>query len=370
MLTFFTMGRAMAYYSQYNEQFREKANTLGFSYSLRHTLTVIPTAFAHLGDTILHLDGTLGKKDKNDYAHGPLGAILTFPLMFIGTVIGTALQWLFNIPSYVGHYLLDRPLGISKVMVDTPLELLSMLTYNLTTGLPLPLHMRGFFGFILGVVPEIVRYSVNRLLATITSTLKYLVDHLCDGIRAIYSFMGSKLFSPSLEPQPDLKEPLRKDATFSDDAPQPERKKKRRIHRAADLGPEMNEILCLDLFSCLGITKAAFEEDASIVNKAYRKMAIQKHPDKIQERATAANQPFDKEVCDREWAHLEKAKVILNDPNKAKLYIANANFGKAPNFFAPQPARQSMPHNDHNDHNDQAANQATSGKRRVYRPGE
>jgi hypothetical protein len=333
----------MAYkYTQYNELFRERAAESGFRYTIKELVSIIPSAIAHGVDTLLGVDGVLG--DKDNYLHGPLGLLIGGPLALVGYLVGSILEFAVSLPSYLGRYLIDWPLGrlspIFDVIMITPyLAPLSALLYTLPTSQPLPPAMRGIAGFLLGIVPELARYTVNRVLATFVSLTRLITDNLCDVTRFVYWGIGS-LFAKN-DPE------LAKEGSAPEVAPDPDHEpepapdpadnvnKKRRIKRAKDKDAELmhdDDALQkvvdqqVNLFEALGMTREAYEADPNAVKKAYRKQAMALHPDKIPNATPADRQ---------KWDSVLQANNILTNPEKANVYLRHGNTGSVqPNRHA------------------------------------
>jgi len=69
----------------------------------------------------------------------------------------------------------------------------------------------------------------------------------------------------------------------------------------------------LDYYSILGVSRTASTDD---INKAYKKLVVTKHPDKIDKNSTDA----EKAEATKQFHLIQKAKEILSDPEKRPLY--------------------------------------------------
>ncbi|MDR3476914.1 MAG: J domain-containing protein [Gammaproteobacteria bacterium] len=324
----------MAYkYTEYNELFRERAAESGFRYTFKELFSIIPSAIAHGVDTFFGLDGLGG--DKDNYLHGPLGFLIGGPFALVGYLVGSILQMVFSLPSYLGRYLIDWPLNIlfpnSDVIMLQQLTPISALLYTFPTNMPLPPAMRGLAGFIFGIVPELVRYTVSRLAATFVSLTRLITDNLCDVPRFIYGSIG-RLFGKE---DPELPEPENAPAPEQhsnenpDEDPAPAPDKKHRIKRAKDKDAELlqeDEVLKkiidqrVNLFELLGVTQAGYESDPACVKKAYRKKGLELHPDRNPDKSEEAR---------HKWDAVLAAYEILTNPDKVNVYLRHGNIGNA-----------------------------------------
>jgi curved DNA-binding protein len=82
-----------------------------------------------------------------------------------------------------------------------------------------------------------------------------------------------------------------------------------------------------DYYAILGVAKSAGAND---IRKAYRKLAMQYHPDKNPGREEWANSKF-KEI--------NEAYAVLGDPDKRKRYDSFGTFGNAGDIFGSQYTR-------------------------------
>ena len=67
-----------------------------------------------------------------------------------------------------------------------------------------------------------------------------------------------------------------------------------------------------DYYGIMGLTKPSNDPD---IKKAYKKLAVQYHPDKNREKSEAEQQDAEKKFRD-----LNEAYGVLNDPKKKQLY--------------------------------------------------
>jgi len=68
----------------------------------------------------------------------------------------------------------------------------------------------------------------------------------------------------------------------------------------------------IDAYDVLGVSLTATESE---VKKAFQKLSLKCHPDKVQ-----ANGDYDKEAVDARWLRIQDAKEILQDPERKKVY--------------------------------------------------
>ncbi len=338
----------------------------GFTYTFRQNLMLIPGTAGHLVDTLLGLDGVFFDKDQDNYLNGPFGFLFSAPFLLVGTILGFTLQTLFNIPRAIG-YAIDSLLGLDDAFVKiskihpnqsiaqffgTVFELLTVFLFSKPTGQPLPDHMKGPFGFALGHALELIRYTFNRLSATLNSVVKFIVDNICDGVRFIYAgiksiFVGNK--KAQQEPKTASDHDFNKPQNTSEPKPdadnhaetkqqrKPGRKTFKRPEAAKD--PEVIKALSSgqNLFALLGITLEDFNADSKCVKKARDKLAITCHPDKLGDKTDS-----EKQEAQVKWDSIQTAYNILSDKDKAYEYVRLSKnigfFSGSSNTTQPKPA--------------------------------
>lgn len=126
-------------------------------------------------------------------------------------------------------------------------------------------------------------------------------------------------------------------------------KERERARRAATQQEDPATSKKIDLFACLGITKGEYDKNPGIIKKAYRKLAMQFHPDKVKETAIQQGLSYDEEACRKKWDPIINAYDTLCDSGRASEYLRN-NYSSG--FFNPPggPATQSMNNNSYSSH--------------------
>jgi hypothetical protein len=240
---------------------------------------------------------------------------------FIGMFIDWSIAKLWELT-----HPLERPpmFPFNTLMTDNWIgSVITNVLFNVVTDRPLKDEMRGPIGFVLGYVPALTYYFVNRIAAIGSSVIKYSVDHVCDTIRFVYSSIG-KLFRSE-----QLKE---------DNTAQPPVQKRRRIIREKEVEDQIyendkdlqrvinsNE----DIFATLNISPELYRQSSvaeknKLVKDGYRKASLNCHPDKT-------NSP----EAMLQWQQINSAKSIFGDNAKYNIYMAN--YEKRNRFFQ-QPA--------------------------------
>jgi hypothetical protein len=307
-------------YSAYTVNFLEKSADQGLRYSVSRLFSVLPSGIGHIIDTLLGLDGLFFESDS--HFSGPFGFLLGIIPLLLGLILGQILQLALNVFSYLGYYLLDFPLRLvirdfHKVMVEVwLLNLISSLLIKFTEATPT--QMQGLFGFTLGFWPHIARHLINRIGATFTSIVDFIVDNICDGIRFMYLTVSQELLG---EKSLDNKPSQAKESKKTSQAPP----KVSRIKRPVET-KEIDEITeealkkvydnKIDLFAVLGITLADYETDAKIITMQFRKLGVSCHPDKVTDENLKAQ-------AKTQWQLIGWAKEILQDPHSdmARKYV-------------------------------------------------
>lgn len=305
-------------YQAYTTDFMEKAGEKGLRFTVMRLFTIIPAGIGHFIDTFLKLDGLF--LDEDSHMGGPFGFLFGIVPFIVGTILGQALQIVFNVPSYTAYYLLDVPIGFfqgnhiepfNKSMVNNPHLFAVNAVFTKVTA-PTPTQMEGPFGFLAGIIPHSIRHGINRISGFAISIGDLIVDSLCDGVRFIYSSIGKLFSGKNQEKQAHDKQP--KVGT-----------KRPRIKRpvGTEVSSEQDDDLArvqkrkLNLFIVLGITREQYEANPDVARGQYKKLAKVLHPDKAdkstEEAVAQSNQ---------KWQDLTDAKQILEDPRKKAIYLA------------------------------------------------
>jgi hypothetical protein len=145
----------------------------------------------HMFDLLLGMDGILDKKrPKNDPFSAPIGTFFGFIAAISGYIIGALLRIITIIPSIFGS-IVDNV--ISRI-IPSYRDLMAPVAKKLEKadfGIPEP--MFGFFGFVLGILPELVVNVFNLAAGIVYTVVMSATDSISDGLRSIGNFIfGSK----------------------------------------------------------------------------------------------------------------------------------------------------------------------------------
>lgn len=80
---------------------------------------------------------------------------------------------------------------------------------------------------------------------------------------------------------------------------------------------KLKQSLRKDYYKILGVTKDA---DSSEIKKAYRKLALKWHPDKIAQKAQEDNSEAAMKSAERKFKEIGEAYAILSDPEKKRMF--------------------------------------------------
>lgn len=304
-------------YTQHVTELREKIAADGLSRALREFLSAIPAGIGHFLDTLLRLDGLI-LDDRENYLSGPFGFILGVPFVIVGTLAGLLLDTLLKLPAYLGHYILDRPLnylspGFDTIMIldgagNTGRVLLGLIYISYAAYIqPPPREMNGLFGFLLGVIPQTAHYIVQRLSATLTAVVHYVISSICT---AIHGFYGSN------------EAPVAENNTA-----QPTKRSRFKRMKESDV---------IDCFAVLGLTREQYDQDdgENQVVKAFRKIALICHQDK---QSKAANDE-ERKALNLQFEQITKARDILSDRHSQSAIDYLRLYDSHTTFFAAKKA--------------------------------
>ncbi|KAF9531728.1 DnaJ domain-containing protein [Crepidotus variabilis] len=87
------------------------------------------------------------------------------------------------------------------------------------------------------------------------------------------------------------------------------------------------------LYEVLGIHKGASADD---IKKAYKKKALETHPDKLEPKASIAEQQY----AVKQFHRVHEAFEVLNDPEKRKEYDASVLGGGDPSLISSEARRR------------------------------
>ena len=302
----------MRKYTDYSERFKLYSSRQGWfdglCFTLRETVSSIPAAIGHSIDKLLKINPLISQ-EKPHHMNGPFGLLFGILPWISGAVLGFALQRLLNIPMNLG-YILDATLTkytgkeFNKGMLGMQYfpffgEKLvnTMGIYTYLTCVP-PSQMSGFFGFILGCLPQLLCYGINRVGCSFTSFVQFRADWLCG----------------PLKPQQNTTSQQKQES-----APPPQQKKNR-YKRAESVQQRVKEeqqatqfqaedlefVKKVDIFKLLGISREdylAAKDKGRFVTRAYHQRALFTHPDKCK-------------GDDSLFKNTKHAADILSDPSR------------------------------------------------------
>ena len=327
-------------YSQYKEDFLIHSQNQGLRYTLFQLFTLIPAGIGRILDAMLGLDRGENMKSPFSFLFGIIPGI-------VGLILGQALQILINTPTYLAHYLLDKPIswileGVFGVrefdtaatndvndgyrlgwlgekilaLIITPAVKLNMLLGAFIHDTPK--QMQGPFGFYVGAIPEIARFVIFKVAQLIVVPVKMTTDFISSNITAAYQWLFSTSTTTSDASKDSARKP-RKPARFKRAA----NCTMKADHLAAmKLGESLKaarlqfQISNTDIFELLGTSYEAYNANNNVINSGFKKLALQFHPDRMQ-NATESEQ----QAAQTKLEACRYARDILSDNIEGGAYI-------------------------------------------------
>ena len=166
-------------YSQHSTQYTYRASQFGFTFIIGRLFSLLFTCLGKILDALLFTRHTFGENI------GLFQQMLTVPTRAIGKLVGFVVQAIFELPSNLGHYVIDKPLAWLFSGYSNFGELSWVKKCNCSKPMQMPA------GFLLGLIPAVTRYIIYNVIVLPDTLIAMTTELVCDAIALAYNTVSN-----------------------------------------------------------------------------------------------------------------------------------------------------------------------------------
>lgn len=281
----------------------------GLRVTISMLFIAIPGGIGHFLDSLFNINGIMLGKNRDNYLDGPFGFLLGIIPKLVGMLVGQLLQIVFDAIGILAH-LVDLLIGLCVRDFDklfapnnrfAHIGVMFQAKFN-----RLPWHMQGPVGFVFGIIPEILRFTIVSISAVVTAGIHKFFNGISDFVKRPVKSSKSK----AEDSNKGKGQGKRRRAKFSEDAREQAEQQQRQQQAQERLSSEFQRVIDeqMDLYEILNIVLTQ-QGPVDINKKLNRTLITDKlHPDKIND------------FTPKFKSHLDSVKADPNDVNAKQFF--------------------------------------------------